>query len=49
MFEGRKRLDLVLDDQIQWTLEKLIEELKRNHLKEKEEMFVQGAQLDLES
>jgi ubiquitin related modifier 1 len=43
MFEGKKRLDLVLDDQIQWTLEKLIEELKRNHLKEKEEMFVQGS------
>jgi hypothetical protein len=40
MFEGKKRLDLVLDDQIQWTLEKLIDELKRNHLKEKEEMFV---------
>ncbi len=43
MFEGKKRLDLVLDDQIQWTLEKLIDELKKNHLKEKEEMFVQGS------
>ncbi len=26
-----------------WTLEKLIEELKKRHLREKEEMFVQGA------
>jgi ubiquitin related modifier 1 len=46
MFEGKKRIDLELDSSSRvtpWTLESLIEELKRNHLKEKEEMFVQGS------
>jgi len=45
MFEGKKRIDLELvqEDGKQWTLERLIDELKRKHLKEKEEMFVQGA------
>ena len=50
MFEGKKRLDLVLetsDDSgksagADWTLERLIDELRRKHLKDKEEMFVQG-------
>lgn len=46
MFEGKKRLDLELPEEggagLCWTMERLIEELKRKHLKEKEEMFVQG-------
>jgi ubiquitin related modifier 1 len=44
MFEGKKRIDieLALEDGKQWTMERLIDELKRKHLKEKEEMFVQG-------
>ena len=49
MFEGKKRIDLDLptgSDEAgsgsEWTLEKLIDELRRKHLKEKEEMFVQG-------
>ncbi len=45
MFEGKKKIDLELETRVDkpWTLESLIEELKRNHLKEKEEMFVQGS------
>ena len=45
MFEGKKRLDLELaqEDGKLWTMERLIDELKRKHLREKEEMFVQGA------
>jgi ubiquitin related modifier 1 len=45
MFEGKKKIDLELETRADkpWTLESLIEELKRNHLKEKEEMFVQGS------
>ena len=52
MFEGKKRLDLELPDltsdaiggggAAEWTLERLIDELRRKHLKDKEEMFVQG-------
>jgi ubiquitin related modifier 1 len=48
MFEGKKRIDLELDTSDasaghgEWTLERLIDELRRKHLKEKEEMFVQG-------
>lgn len=44
MFEGKKRIDLELaqEDGKQWTMDRLIDELKRKHLKEKEEMFVQG-------
>jgi hypothetical protein len=44
MFEGKKRIDLVLESTSEaegvWTLEKLIDELRRKHLKDKEEMFV---------
>jgi len=46
MFEGKKRIDLELDTSDasgghgEWTLERLIDELRRKHLKEKEEMFV---------
>lgn len=45
MFEGKKRIDLELntgDEGGEWTIEKLIDELRRKHLKDKEEMFVQG-------
>lgn len=42
MFEGKKRIDLELEgaEGQEWTLERLIDELRRKHLKEKEEMFV---------
>lgn len=42
MFEGKKRIDLDLptEDGQSWTIEKLIDELRRRHLREKEEMFV---------
>jgi hypothetical protein len=42
MFEGKKRLDLELAEESarKWTMEALIDELRRKHLKEKEEMFV---------
>ena len=40
MFEGKKKIDLELESKaVPWTLEMLIDELKRKHLKEKEEMF----------
>ena len=47
MFEGNKRIDLELQttDAVsgaEWNLERLIDELRRKHLKDKEEMFVQG-------
>ena len=46
MFEGKKKIEIELPTEdakpAQWTMEKLIDELKRKHLKEKEEMFVQG-------
>ena len=48
MFDGKKRIDLELTQadgsaaSVSWTMEKLIDVLKRKHLKEKEEMFVQG-------
>lgn len=46
MFDGKKKIDLDLTQaegsNSSWTMEKLIDELKRKHLKEKEEMFVQG-------
>jgi ubiquitin related modifier 1 len=44
MFEGKKRIDLELDTSdgsgADWNLERLIDELRRKHLKDKEEMFV---------
>jgi ubiquitin related modifier 1 len=45
MFEGKKLIEIELDESgdQKWTMERLIAELKRKHLKEKEEMFVQGA------
>jgi ubiquitin related modifier 1 len=47
MFDGKKRIDLNLESpsdsgKSAWTMEKLIDELRRKHLKEKEEMFVTG-------
>lgn len=45
MFEGKRRIELELpttEDGKNWTMERLIDELKRRHLREKEEMFVQG-------
>lgn len=47
MFEGKKRIDLELQTTdagsgVEWNLERLIDELRRKHLKDKEEMFVQG-------
>ena len=37
MFDGKKRIDLDLEqnEANQWTIEKLIDELRRRHLKEK--------------
>ena len=45
MFEGKKRidLDLQLTDDKPLTMLNLIDILRRNHLKEKEEMFVQAS------
>jgi ubiquitin related modifier 1 len=45
MFEGKKRIDVELEESgdRKWTMDRLIDELKRKHLKEKEEMFVQGS------
>jgi ubiquitin related modifier 1 len=46
MFEGKKRIDVELGtesgDTGSWTVANLIEELRVKHLKEKEEMFIQG-------
>ena len=42
LFSGQKRIDLELKES-QFTVSQLIEHLRLNHLKEKEEMFVQGA------
>ena len=42
MFEGKKHLQLDLPEDVT-TLEGLIDHLRKVHLKEKEEMFVQGA------
>jgi len=47
MFEGKKKIDLEIETSDaasggEWNLERLIDELRRKHLKEKEEMFVQG-------
>ena len=41
LFEGKKHLELDLGD-TEMTMEKLIESIKKNNLKEKEEMFVSG-------
>ncbi len=44
MFDGKKALSLELSPEIaqDLTMEKLIDYLKKNHLRDKEEMFVQG-------
>ena len=47
MFEGKKRIDLELQTTdagsgVEWNLERLIDQLRRKPLKDKEEMFVQG-------
>jgi len=47
MFEGKKKIELELENTdadlgTEWNLERLIDELRRKHLKDKEEMFVQG-------
>ena len=41
MFDNQKQLHLDLPESVA-TLEQLIDHLRRNHLREKEEMFVQG-------
>lgn len=41
LFEGKKRIEIEAEGA--WTVEKLIDDLRRHHLKEKEEMFVQGS------
>lgn len=42
MFEGKKQIDVDLPE-THTTLEQLIDYLKKHHLKDKEEMFVQGS------
>mgnify|MGYP002079099641 CR=1 FL=1 len=42
LFENQKHLELDLGDSTM-TMGQLIDHIKRNHLKEKEEMFVSGA------
>ena len=45
MFDGQKRIDVELASEAvdaKWTMSQLIDHLRRNHLKEKEEMFVSG-------
>jgi ubiquitin related modifier 1 len=45
MFEGKKKIDVELGSEgseAAWTMANLIEELRVKHLREKEEMFVQG-------
>jgi ubiquitin related modifier 1 len=41
LFEGKKRIEIAVEGD--WSVERLIDDLRRNHLREKEEMFVQGA------
>ena len=41
MFEGKKQIDVELPESVT-NMEGLIDHLKRHHLKDKEEMFVQG-------
>lgn len=41
LFDGKKHLDLDLGDK-ETSMGELIENIKKNHLKEKEEMFVSG-------
>lgn len=41
MFDNQKTLNLTLEDK-DMTMGELIDHLKRNHLKDKEEMFVSG-------
>ena len=41
LFEGKKHLELDLGDK-EMNMQQLIEEIKKTHLKEKEEMFVSG-------
>lgn len=40
LFEGKKRIEIGVEGDC--TVERLIDDLRRNHLREKEEMFVQG-------
>ena len=43
MFDSQKKIEIQLEQEISdnsWTLAMLIEELRKNHLREKEEMFV---------
>lgn len=42
MFENKKQIDVTLDDK-DITMAQFIDYLKKNHLKEKEEMFVSGS------
>jgi ubiquitin related modifier 1 len=40
LFEGKKCIEIAAEGDC--TVERLIDDLRRNHLREKEEMFVQG-------
>ena len=42
LFEGQKSIIVDLPETSALSMEQLIANLKKNHLKEKEEMFVQG-------
>ena len=42
LFEGQKSIIVDLPETSALSMEQLIAHLKKNHLKEKEEMFVQG-------
>ncbi len=43
MFDGKKKINVDLPDISEMTMEELIAYLKKNHLTDKEEMFVQGS------
>ena len=43
MFEGKKSIELELAEETHSTVELLIDVLRKHHLKDKEEMFVQGS------
>lgn len=42
MFDGLKKIEADIPDAGELTMEGVIDHLKKNHLKDKEEMFVQG-------
>lgn len=42
MFDGQKQINVELPESTGYTMEGLIDHLRRNYLRDKEEMFVQG-------